>query len=229
MFRFLFLIACLFWAAQASASTIVSYVAGSGFIAPKIADPNVTATDITTGPRITNLATGATFDNWLETSLADALANDDFVTWSVSAKPGFRINNPAMSVGIGSEGADSRETRFGPRDLVLQAAFDGGAFQTIFTGRPFRLSGYSVRTNLGLTFPASVKTMNFRVVAWNAKGRSGSLFFENRVVGPGQILPAIDVRGTLEPVPAVVPSPASGALMLAFALPFVLHAKRRRP
>lgn len=148
---------------------------------------------------------GTSFD---ETSLVNAIAANDYISWIVQADPGFEISVTNISWNFNRSGT-------GGSNLVLRSSFDGFASDLYITNDfPFTAGGGDA--NFALSLSGS-NTVEFRIYAWGASAGSGidrlrSLTGEDLVV-----------QGTL-----VVPEPGTIALMGLGAVGFCLALLHRK-
>jgi hypothetical protein len=158
-----------------------------------------TALSLSRGSGLT-ARTGASFNSgsWASASLADAIADGNFLTWGWSSSPPLQLS--ALDLRY------SRSTS-GPAELVVQLAVNGGTFSTIFSDAAVSTAG---ETQLGIDLSAfdGITSAVFRLVAFNTTSNTGTLSIGNFQSSPDR---GIAVSGHLSS--AAAPEPATATVL----------------
>jgi trimeric autotransporter adhesin len=145
-------------------------------------------------------------NNWTETSLAEAIAANDYFTWSLTASENYTLS-------ISSIDFNFQRSNTGGADWALRSSVDSfGSDLASFTGLA---NGTSESIDLSAAGLDGLSSIEFRFYGYNRTGTAGTAGFE----GTGDDLV---VNGTV----TVVPEPASIALIGA-GLALVSGFRRR--
>lgn len=179
---------------SAWAVPIVAYLPGSGSsVSPTIEATGVSGDALARGAGI-NLNVGGDFNSngWNSTNSADAIANDEFLTWGFAAVNAFDLTTLEIRY-------DRSNT--GPTALVIDLAVNGGSFQTVFTDPDsVSITGEENTVDLTAFGLTGVTCATFRLAAFGASSTAGTFDIENTVTFDGTN--GLVVSGTVVPVPA---------------------------
>lgn len=147
--------------------------------APTIADAGVTATSYVRGAGINTNVANDVFNNTAfnisSPSFASAVAQNEYLSFSVTANSGFSVTYSSLSFFHQKSGTGPGNTRVG-------YSIDGGTNWTYMTPDPVFLTSTAT---VNWTFPTAFNTSNtvlFRVWAWGATGATGTYRHDNVVL-----------------------------------------------
>lgn len=150
--------------------------------APTTADAGVTATNFTRGAGILANAGSDVFNNTnyniVSPSFASANAQNEYVSFTVTANAGFDVTYSSLSFFHQKSGTGPNNTRVG-------YSLDGGINWTYMVPDPLILPAGSTNANVSWTFPAAFTTASsvlFRIWAWGATGATGTYRNDNVVL-----------------------------------------------
>ena len=174
-------------------------------------DGDVIVDVYTRGAGVTQ-ASGGTFNSqsWNEgTSLATALAAENYITWGFSTASAYDLTD--MSVRYDRSGT-------GPAEGMMQISVNGGLFEDVFADADINASGEE-NLNIDLSSYTSVSSATFRFVGWTASGSGGTFDFENTANINGN---SFQLTGT-----EAVPEPATMVVLAAAGLAAASRRKRK--
>lgn len=153
-------------------------------------------------------------NNWGNTSssFTTAVADEDYLTWSITVAPGFQITDLSVSAEI-----DTSST--GPNSSAW-AIDTGSGFSQI--GATFEgPDPGAVVTSDTVSGPLS-GTITFALVGWDASGTSGTLDLEDDLIGGGTGNVGLQINGDIS---VAIPEPST-VLLGGLALLGLLRRKR---
>ena len=206
-----FALVALISAAKVNASILIAFPSTNtpDELAPsELADP-LTALKLRRGSGL-NAATGSTFNSkhWSETSMADAIMAEDYLTWGFGADSSFQLDKLTLRYDRSASG---------PRQIAVQLSLDDDAlFKTVWHDANVADNSTDFhQIDLSLWHPST--SAWFRIVGWNATGLQGTFDIENYQSTPFR---AIAVTGSFPSSP--VPEPATHLAWLGGAVGIVL-------
>jgi hypothetical protein len=126
-------------------------------------------------------------------SLANAVTNNDYVTWGLSFADAWDLDGFSLRFDRNSSG---------PPNIEVQISVNGGAFTPVLT-ESFGTAGEE-HINVPLTAFDNVTSVTFRAYLWGASSGGGQMDFENSAnIG----------NGTFQLFATAVPEPASIGLL----------------
>lgn len=213
-------VACAAGAAQAQ-TVVAGWVAGGLNNSSTIPAPT-TVIDLADGLSGTSLARGAGVNQisntpfssrgWTGVDLADAIANNDYVEWTLTVDAGKSLN--LSNIEMKYAGASSNSPTM---MAVLMSTDNFATFSTVFTDSAVATTDEIA--DEALSFSGLTGTVSFRTYAWGASSSFGG--FAIKPFGANLLQ---DQRGIILSG-EVVPTPASAGLM---ALGGLIAARRRR-
>ncbi|MDD4737530.1 MAG: PEP-CTERM sorting domain-containing protein [Kiritimatiellae bacterium] len=153
-----------------------------------------------------------------QTSLADAISNNHYIQWSLTAASGYALNLTSLEMN-GQSGSS------GPADIVLMTSVDGfsegdeigslTARQNVTGGWDTDSSGWGAPIDLSAAGYQGLSTVSFRIYGWNSSGTASAGI--RNMTGNDLI-----INGTM----AAIPEPATLGFM-GIGLTALFLARRR--
>jgi len=211
------------WATMIARWDFSSLTNGSGNYGPSpmsatTNDANVIIGGLLRGAGVQQSGTGAG-KGWGGThfnaaSQADAIASNDFATFSVTINGGYTVSLTNIAA------YNIRHSGTGPTNGIWQFNINGGDFTDIGTALGWGTDTSSTGNNLGAIPLGGIAglqnltggtVVGFRIVSWSASSSSGSWYFNDQVSGTKDLV----VNGTVTagvPAPTVaITNPANNA------------------
>lgn len=199
-------------------------------LSPTTADVNITATALTRGAGISTTGTGAV-NAWGGTgfittspNLANAIAADEFITFSVSANAGFELSLSSI------DAYNIRRSGSGPTTGQWQYSLGGGSFNDIGSAITWGTTTTSAGNNQAAISLSGISELQgvdsgisvlFRVVTWGATNSGGTWYLND----PADTAATdFGVSGTI----TAVPEPTSMVLVGLMGVAGVAVRARRR-
>jgi hypothetical protein len=197
-------------AAPASAATLVQY----NFTGAPGNQLFTAATNVATGVTGLNFTRGAGLGT---PSGGDSINSNgfnaqstDYLSFGFNVAAGFTASVDQLLLGTRSSGT-------GPRNLILQASIDGGAFNQITTFT--QLNDNEVFRNLTFGAITALSSLEFRIVASGTTSANGGALapggtFRVQNYESGATNTPFSINGNVARVTAAVPEPATWAMMI---------------
>jgi|GEM_PF-1978402 len=198
-------------------------ITGDSDIAPDVIAPGIDASlsAVSRGVGVAATNSPDTFSStgWMNSGISEALANDDYLSFTIAPEAGYALNIDAVSMNL--QGGGDMPSEF----FLFSSAFKGGFvendhyFQSGFGGA-FGLTTYfnSSFGMGGLTGP-----VEFRVYGVGASSDTGSFGFGGDGYG-------IQITGTLDVIPGTnaVPEPSTYGILGGLVLLGLIAMRHRR-
>lgn len=176
-------------------------------------DPHLNASSLTRGAGVVSstLANGFTGSGWNVTTLADAVTNNKYYQFTVSASNGFQANLSTLD-------AYFRRSSTGPTTFQWEYSLDGFASAGVTIGSPI---SYTLTTTNGdaqtqldlsgitaLQNAASSSTITVRLYGWGASA-SGGTFAIGRPTGANSLAIGGSATAIVTSTPTITSTPAA--------------------
>lgn len=172
--------------------------------------PDVTAKDLNHGAGVNRLLTNYQTNNYRESNLTDAIADDDYVTFGFQSVDKYDLTNVTFQ---------ARSRNRGPQNLVVMASVDNAAFQQV--GAQQFLASFVRTQTVDLSSLSGVDDVELRFYLWGEGTSSFTPYFH--LSGDGALgTDMIVVNGDL----SAVPEPSSCLLLLLISSGLVLRRRR---